>query len=1228
MKLTPKHKTIEAYYRKREAIAAQGVTHELAVREAFKGLLDSVGALNKWTLVVEERVAGVKKVVRPDGTLKDEYRLAHGYWEAKDSKDDLYAEIAKKFERGYPKSNIIFEDTRRAVLYQNGRHVGEYDLSSPGDVADLLNQFLSFTEPTIEEFHAAVEKFKTDTKRHAESLADLIRDAHRTNKTFEAAFNEFFELCKTALNPNISRDAVDEMLIQHLLTERLMRTVLDNPDFARRNVIAVEVEKVIDALTSKSFSRAEFLGKLDYFYKAIEGAARNWTDFGEKQAFINTVYERFFQGYAVKVADTHGIVYTPQPIVDFMCAAVEEVLRDEFNLSLADEEVCIIDPATGTGNFIINLLHRIHRTAPHRLTEVYQKRLFANEVMLLPYYVASLNIEHAYFELTGQYAPFEGLCFVDTLDLAEGSQMAMSFITQKNSERVERQKQAPITVIIGNPPYNVGQLNENDNNKNRKYPIIDDRINKTYARDSRATLNTKLYDVYVKFFRWAADRLQGRDGIVCYVSNNSFVDQIAFDGMRKHLLQDFTRVYHLDLHGNVRQNPKLSGTTHNVFGIQVGVGITVAIRSAKHADRRLFYHRVPEFWRKEEKLSYLRENVEVKGRENSLNTVEWGELIPDIRGTWLIPDNSEEFKTFLAIGSKDAKRAKGSNVDAIFKTYSLGASTNRDDVVCDFDKLALASRIEQFADDYNAEVDRYKRKGKGQQLDGFLDYGRIKWSRNLKRHLSNGDYFEYTADLVRTSLYRAFSKKHLYFADVAVDELGQFRNIFPTKESEAENQIIAVPSVGNRAGYCSIIANCIPNLTITSVDGFQCFPFYTYDEAGGNRKENITDWALGEFRRQYGDAGIGKWDIFYYVYGLLHHPGYRRRYGENLKRELPRIPLVKYPHPPAPSPQSGEGERSPSMLGGEGFGVGMEKRYAPVLGDTYTDRDLWEKLKPLARQMRHDPTLAEERLWKELRGKRLGGYKFRRQHPIDRFIADFYCHEARLIIEVDGPVHDYTPEQDAVRQAYLESLGLRVLRFANDDVLSEMDGVVERIYEEIMRPHPPAQDYPHPSVPSPQSGEGKSENPSMLGEAGIADDAAVFWAFAEAGRQLAELHLNYETVTPYALEYRWASGKPVSYRVEKMRLNKDKTELKVNESLTLAGIPAAAFEYRLGNRSALDWVIDQYQVKTDARSGITSDPNQYSEDERYIVELVGRVIAVSVQTVEIVNGLPGLGVEE
>ena len=280
-----------------------------------------------------------------------------------------------------------------------------------------------------------------------------MREAHENNAKFIQTFDVFFELCKSSLNPNLSEAAVDEMLVQHLLTERLIRTIFDNQDFNRRNVIAREVEKVIDALVSQAFNRHEFLKSLDPFYVAIELAAQTIHDFSEKQHFLNTVYERFFQGYSVKVADTHGIVYTPQQIVEFMCASIDEVLQTEFGKSLSGIDVNVIDPCTGTGNFVVHLLRHIRK---RDLPRMYREQVFANEVMLLPYYIASLNIEHAYYELSGRYEPFAGLCFVDTLDLSESDQRDLEFMTEENTARVERQKNAAITIIIGNPPYNVG----------------------------------------------------------------------------------------------------------------------------------------------------------------------------------------------------------------------------------------------------------------------------------------------------------------------------------------------------------------------------------------------------------------------------------------------------------------------------------------------------------------------------------------------------------------------------------------------------------------------------------------------------------------------------------------------------------------------------------------------------------------------------------------------------
>lgn len=288
--ISPKHAAIKRYYERRKALAAQGATHEMAVRESFKGLLEDTAKSASWTLVTEQKVEGLDRTVRPDGTLRDANTLPRGYWEAKDTRDDLEIEITRKFGRGYPRSNIIFEDTRKAILYQSGERAGEYDLEHAEDVAALMTRFLAYTEPNIQGFEQAVERFKQDTPELARGLLERIAQAHKSNRRFQTAYAEFYELCKNALNPNISRDAVDEMLIQHMLTERLMRTVFDNAEFSRRNAIAGEVEKVIDALTSENFSRRDFLGQLDYFYEAIETAAKTLRGFSERQTFIKREY--------------------------------------------------------------------------------------------------------------------------------------------------------------------------------------------------------------------------------------------------------------------------------------------------------------------------------------------------------------------------------------------------------------------------------------------------------------------------------------------------------------------------------------------------------------------------------------------------------------------------------------------------------------------------------------------------------------------------------------------------------------------------------------------------------------------------------------------------------------------------------------------------------------------------------------------------------------------------
>jgi predicted helicase len=1004
-------KAIDRYYKQLHDYKGQA-DYELAVRTAFLNLLNETAHQVKWMLIPEQTIEGG---IRPDGVLRDSFDLKRGFWEAKGPQSDLDKEISSKIAAGYPLTNTIFENTKRAILFQNKKRAFEYDLHNPLEVGDLLAQFFNYTEPDIASFEVAVQEFKERVPELAKALLTILDREYKVNKKFIAAFDTFAELCRTSLDPKLGTDVINEMLVQHLLTERLFGTVFDNPDFIRRNAIAAEIEKVIDALTSRSFNRHEFLKSLDRFYVAIEAAARSIDGWLERQHFLDTVYERFFQGYSVKRADTYGIVYTPQEIVDFMCASVDEVLRREFGTSIEEPGVQIIDPCVGTGSYIVNLLHRI---PTYRLKYKYEHDLFCNEIMLLPYYIASLNVEHEYYSRVGQYQPFEGICFTDTLELAESKQMSM--FVEENTERIQREKDAHIMVVIGNPPYNVGQKNENDNNKNRRYPVIDAHVYETYVKGSKATNTRALSDAYVKFFRWATDRLQGRDGIVCFVSNNSFVDQFAFDGMRKRLLQEFTQIYHLDLHGNVRKNPKLSGTTHNVFGIQVGVGITIAIRSSHHQTRNIYYYRIPEFWRKTEKLAFLAD-------KQNLRNIEWEALRPDEDYTWITEGLHAEFKTFLPIGTKEAKSQRALAVQTIFKNYSGGAKTNRDEWTYDFDKGQLTSKIQQFIETYNNEVDRWRRRGNGDiAVDDFVtsDETRIKWSSGLKFELLRGQYIEFSRGRIRTSLYRPFCKQWLYFDRALIERVYQLPQIYPSLATA--NTAICLAGIG--ADHQTFFATDVIVDVKCGISGnstIQCFPFFTFTEDGNNRRENITDWALSQFQTKYG-AEVKKWDIFHYIYAMLHHPQYCERYAENLKRDLPHIPLLHR------------------------------------------------------------------------------------------------------------------------REAFLACVNI--------------------------------------------------------------------------GKQLMDIHLHYEQAKEYPLQWIENNHVPFSWRVERMKLTPDKTAVKVNESLTLSGIPQECFQYRLGNRSALEWIIDQYHVSENKRSGIVSDPNTL-DDEEYIVRLVRKVVTVSIETVKLVEEL-------
>ncbi len=578
LNLKPNHKQVKDYYNALDIYARHGIAHETAIKNAFQSLLVYCCKQMQLDFIEEYPYIRLQKhKARIDGAFLDKFTVPQGYWEAKDSQDDLAKEIVKKFELGYPKDNIIFQSPERAIIYQGATLVLDEDITSPQKLVSVLMELFHYKTDTQFDWEKAVEEFKQRIPESAELIIKLIEEERKSNTAFINSLNSFVDLCKTSINPNISLTAIEEMLVQHLLTERIFRKVFENPDFVNRNIIASEIDKVITALTSRKFNRNDFLKPLDRFYNVLEKRAATIEDYSVKQTFLNTVYEKFFQGFAVKVADTHGIVYTPQPIVDFMVNSVEEILKREFNRSLSSPNVHILDPFTGTGNFITNMIRKINKTD---LKHKYLNELHCNEIMLMPYYVASMNIEHQFYEITGEYLPFPGICLVDTFQLAEESQPVL--FSEENTSRVERQKNTPIFIYIGNPPYNAGQANENDNNKNRKYPIIDKRVSETFGKDSKATLLRKLQDPYVKAFRFAIDKVQQTgEGIIAFISNNSFIEDASFDGMRKHLAESFDKIFIYNLKGNVRQNPKISGTTHNVFGIQVGVSINILVKKGK-----------------------------------------------------------------------------------------------------------------------------------------------------------------------------------------------------------------------------------------------------------------------------------------------------------------------------------------------------------------------------------------------------------------------------------------------------------------------------------------------------------------------------------------------------------------------------------------------------------------------------------------------------------------------
>lgn len=881
---------IQHYHKELEKIIHYGGSKkETAIRNAFYYLLNEYAHSKGLMLIAEistKNKAG--KIITPDGTIKDSIRNDWGYWESKDEADDINEEIRKKFEKGYPSDNILFEDSKVAVLYQHGEEVARENMQDEEALHKVLTKFLSYERPEVHDFREAIEHFKQDIPKVTVAIRDIIEAEQKTNTALQREQQSFWEMAKTSINPDITAEDVKEMMIQHILSADIFNTIFDEPHFHQENNIARELNKVIETFFTGQVRR-QTLGSIKHYYDTINSRAASIADHHEKQKFLKVVYENFYKGYNPKAADRLGIVYTPNEIVQFMIRSTDYLLHKHFGKSLGDKNVEILDPATGTGTFITDIIDYLPKA---KLKHKYKNELHANEIAILPYYIANLNIEYTYKQKMGEYEQFDNLCFVDTLDNTGfhwvGKQGDLFGVSAENAQRIKRQNERKISVVIGNPPYNANQQNENDNNKNRAYTEIDKRIKDTYIKNSTAQ-KTKMYDMYSRFYRWAMDRLND-NGVIAFITNRSFIDSRTFDGFRKSIQQDFDHAYVIDTKSDVRANPKIAGTTHNVFGIQAGVAVLFLVKSShkqlKTLPCKIEYVAMDDFWKKEEKLAWF--------TEHELQNIEFENVTPDKNNNW-INNSDNDWDSMIAVCDKDVKAGK--KKEAIFELFSLGVATNRDEWIYNWGRDTLKKQIQFFTEIYNEEVDRWNISDKKQPSNDFVSR-QIKWTEELENCLKKSIKITFDSSKIRQSAFRPFIQKNIYYDKILVHRLYQQYKFFPI-EGDWSNKSICIHSVSSDHPLSTLAVNKVTDLGFLKQGNGGTFTLpYKYNRLENKLVENITDWALEQFQNHYNTAKedlnsqtITKEDIFHYVYGVLHNPAYRKKYELNLKREFPRIPF-------------------------------------------------------------------------------------------------------------------------------------------------------------------------------------------------------------------------------------------------------------------------------------------------------------------------------------------------
>tara|TARA_R110000850_G_scaffold189247_4_gene314990 strand:+ start:10789 stop:15720 length:4932 start_codon:yes stop_codon:yes gene_type:complete len=1009
---------------------------------------------------------GVPSDVSPEVALQDneKYKVVWQVLQALRAHDDRFNATVNQIEL-----NKARPDNIQVIGVGGGAGDDEGDGGGAGTVKPVQG---AFAFPNLDQWRDAIFAkivIKCGDRRYWESwAADVSKIAGRQVERIKAllesadekprkAFDKFLAGLRSNLNPAVSEDDAIEMLAQHLITQPVFDALFEGYDFTAKNPVSRSMDAMLRLLHKEGLTKEQ--EQLEKFYASVRTRASGIDNAEGKQRIIVELYDKFFRTAFPRMAERLGIVYTPVEVVDFILKSADDALREEFGVGLSDEGVHVLDPFTGTGTFIVRLLQS-GLIQPQDLARKYGKELHANEIVLLAYYIAAVNIEAAWHgrmkeaDATAGYVPFEGIVLTDTFQLTEGKGAFEELMFPDNNKRAKRQKAVDIRVIVGNPPYSAQQDSENDDNKNLKYPALDDSIRSTYAARSNAGLLKNLYDSYIRAIRWASNRIKER-GVVCFVTNGSFIDANNMDGLRLCLAEEFSRAYVFNLRGNQRtsgEQSRMEGGKVFGSGSRATVAITLLVKNPdKPADGQVRYHDIGDYLSREDKLKIVRDF-------GSIASLPLRSLAPNEHGDW-INQRDPAFDAFVPLGDKDDDK-----VLRLFTTYSLGVVTNRDAWAYNFSAEKLAANMGRMIAFYNEQRAVYEKAvkratGEPIAVEDVIDADskKISWTRSLKADVRKLKAHQFEEACIVTGLYRPFAKQRLYFNRRFNEMVYQMPKLFP--DPKLGNLVISVTGIGASKTGSAVITDCIPNLHLH--DTGQCFPLYYYKEkvvgtvSGKShtewvRHDAITDAALSAFRKTYaasrsadGKAGadIGKEDLFYYVYGILHSPEYKKRFESDLKKQLPRIP------------------------------------------------------------------------------------------------------------------------------------------YARD-----------------------------------------------------------FWAFSTAGRELAHWHLNYETVEPHPLTQggELDLGDPALYRVQKMtfarsrvngKLTDDKTTIIYNARIRLSGIPLEAYDYIVNGKSALEWVIERYQMTTDKKSGIKNDPNDWAtehDDPQYILNLVKRVVRVSVETVRIVKGLPAL----